>query len=770
MTRPAIIDTVPADCWEDAFPVGNGRHGALVFGRPDAETVIVTHHKLAWPDAPTAPTAPDLAGRLEEVRDLLLAGESRRALELFTGDWPPHHPRPFHPAFALKVMHEHWPPRAAVPAGYRRSLHYRTGVAVATWPGRRHTCFASRVRDVVVLRFGGAASDLLLELEVRLPGAPPGLRVTGQVHERAAGDSLIVTTVEYPGSGQGGYVGTIRVVADPGDGLTVIAGRGVRAAQCRELTVLTRIEPFRDAAELGAARGRGMAAVTGVPVQARGRLLAEHARRHAAAFGKVVLDLGAPAADRALSAGELLARQAAQPDQPVPALLEKLFHSGRYLLLSASGLLPPRLTGLWQGDWNAAWSGAITCDANLGLQLAGAVTADIPAAVTAVADMVRDRLADWRENARRIFGARGIAAPAHSDGLSGLCTHFETGYPLQMWTAAADWLLVPLLDAAHAWADETFFADRVRPVLRELAEFYEDFLTRVDEDGHVIFAPSYSPENQPGGWSAATVNATMDIAAARHALTAAATDSCGAARRWRELAGRLPPYRVNPDGALAEWAWPPAGSGLPPLPDNYEHRHVSHLYPVWPLHDITVTGTPALAAAALRALRLRGAQDDSAHGYLHRALAAARLRDPDLAGRLVAALTGQGFFFRSLMSSHYPKRSVYNADAACALPAVLIEMLVDSVPGTPGTPGTRARIELLPAVPFFLPAGRLRGARTLAGVLVADLRWNTARGYAEAVLISHTAQRADVGFWQAPARRVTLPAGQPVRITRARHG
>ena len=263
------------------------------------------------------------------------------------------------------------------------------------------------------------------------------------------------------------------------------------------------------------------------------------------------------------------------------------------------------------------------CDANLGLQLAGAVTADVPAAVTAVADLVRDRLADWRQNSRRIFGTRGIVAPAHSDGLSGLCTHFETGYPLQMWTAAADWLLVPLLDAAHAWGDETFFAQRVRPALRELAEFYEDFLTRVDEDGHVIFVPSYSPENQPGGWSPAAVNATMDIAAARHALTAAsaaaataataATDEHRAdARRWRELADRLPPYRVNSDGALAEWAWPPAGSGLPPLPDNYEHRHVSHLYPVWPLHDITVSrhagargGGTAGAAAARRAGRLR---------------------------------------------------------------------------------------------------------------------------------------------------------------------
>jgi alpha-L-fucosidase 2 len=316
---------------------------------------------------------------------------------------------------------------------------------------------------------------------------------------------------------------------------------------------------------------------------------------------------------------------------------------------------------------------------------------------------------------------------------------------------------VPLLDYVAATGDEDFLGERVLPALTELAAFYEDFLRRTDGDGRVILAPSYSPENAPGGRCPLAVNATMDIAAARHALTAAAaaTADADSARRWRALAARLPPYRVNADGALAEWAWPPAGTGVPPLPENYDHRHVSHLYPVWPLHEITVADTPDLAAAALRALRLRGAENDSAHGYLHQALAAARLRDAGLAGRLLAALTGSGFFFRSLMSSHYPGRSVWNADAACALPGVLAELLVDSVPG---------RIELLPAVPDYLPSGRLRGVRTLTGVTVADLRWDVGAGDAEVVLVSPAGQQVDVGWWQGPARRVALPGGQPVRL------
>ena len=129
--------------------MGNGRHGALAHGQPGAERIIVTHSRLTRPDAPDAPDGPpDLAGRLEEVRDLLLAGESQRAVARFGGDWPRQHPRPFHPAFAVHLTED--TPDGPLPSGYRRTLSYRAGVAVTRFPARRTACFASRVRDVVV--------------------------------------------------------------------------------------------------------------------------------------------------------------------------------------------------------------------------------------------------------------------------------------------------------------------------------------------------------------------------------------------------------------------------------------------------------------------------------------------------------------------------------------------------------------------------------------------------------------------------------------------
>jgi hypothetical protein len=774
---------MPARVWTDAFCVGNGRHGALVFGDPHDETVIVNHHALTWPDAaqpPAGGTPPLLADHLEAARDLQLAGQPERALALLSDGWPRYRPRAFHPAFAIRLSMSR-----SLPHHYLRTLDFRGGVAATAWrdplPWQR-TCFVSREHDVVVQAVtapAGRALDVVIEHDVRLDGAPAGLDVAvaavavsgvSGVSGAAAGEVVVTVRVRYPDPATGrpggeGYAGVTRIVAGGGEWLTASAGgaggaRGaggaVRVTGCRELVLLTRVTPGASVEDLAAA----VAAARLVPAK-YGDLLAGHVTRHAAEYGEVCLDLGAAPEERALPTRALLARQAAAPDRPLPALLERLFASGRYLLLAASGMLPPRLPGLWQGDWHSAWSGAITCNANLNVQLAGAVTTDVPSAVAAVADMIRDHIADWRVNARRIFGARGIAVPAHTDGGSGLSSHFAADYPHHIWTAGGDWLLVPLLDHVAATGDKDFLRERVLPALTELAAFYEDFLSRTDGDGRAMLLPSYSPENAPGGGCPLAINATMDIAAARHALTAAAaaTPDADSGRRWRALAARLPPYLVNADGALAEWAWPPPGAGAPPLPDNYDHRHVSHLYPVWPLHEITVADTPDLAAAALCALRLRGAENDSAHGYVHQALAAARLRDTALAGRLLAALTGRGFFFRSLMSSHYPGQRVWNADAACALPGLLAELLVDSAPG---------RIELLPAVPGCLPSGRLRGVRTLTAVTVADLRWDAVDGAAEAVLISPARQQVDVGFWRNPARRVTLPAGEPVQIDAGR--
>ncbi|MFE4968841.1 glycoside hydrolase N-terminal domain-containing protein [Streptomyces sp. NPDC056660] len=716
-------EPAPAARWEDAFLSGNGHHGALVFGDPNDDGVIVTQHTLVRPNGGEHARPPHLAAELAGVQDRLLAGDLRAA-ESLTDGRPLQWVQPFHPAFRIRLRR---PDGRA--DGYRRTVDFRTGEVVATTADWTSRLFVSRADDVIVQQVG--TGHLGIALDHRLPGAPPGLGI-GHGALRTPEGALLSLRARYPGSDRA-YTG-VTLVAVTG-GSTELVPPGVRVAGADSVLLLTRVRRHTGELDVTAEARELREILDGAP--SYDALLARHLDLHRTAYTRVTLDLSADPAERALPGSELLKRTRSA------ALLERLFAAGRYHLLSSSGLNPPRLTGLWTGEWNTAWSGAFTNDANLNLQTASAGVAALPEVTDALRSLIQRQQGDWRENARTVFGARGVVAPAHTDGESGLSYHFSREYPLHLWTAGADWLLQPLVD--H---DEIRGArdPRTAALLAQVAAFYEDLLTRTDADGHLVIVPSYSPENRPANGSWGAVNAAMDLSAARHALHTAADYHPGPdADRWRALADRLPPHRINADGALAEWAWPG-------LRDTYDHRHLSHLYGVWPLDEITPYDTPELAAAARRALELRGAENDSAHGHLHHALVAARLRD----GERVAAALGQvldgDFFHASLMSAHYPNRDVYNADAAHTLPAVLIEALVQSTPD---------RLVLLPAPPTALGRGRLTGIRTRFGAEL-DLSWTP--GGARAVLKPHRTLRIDL-WTSSGTQPLDLVAGEDHVLT-----
>ncbi|MGW3036940.1 glycosyl hydrolase family 95 catalytic domain-containing protein [Streptomyces sp. NPDC001178] len=681
-------EPVPATRWEDGFLSGNGHHGALVFGDPNDEQVVVTHHTLVRPNGAENARPPRLAARLPLLQDKLLAGELHAA-ETFTDGRDLQWVQPFHPAFHVRLRR----PAGEEPRRYRRSVDFTTGVVTSVCEDWSSRVFVSRADDVIVQHI--TATDLDIALDHRLPGAPPDLAV-GDGAVLTPEGALLTLRVRYPGSDTA-YTGVTLVVVT--GGRTTLTPPGAHVADAESVLLLTRV--LHHTGELDTTPlAHALRELLPPGEDPYTLLLDRHTSLHRTAYERVRLDLDADPAERALPGSELLAR----PDSP--ALLERLFAAGRYHLLSASGLLPPRLVGLWTGEWNTAWSGAFTNDANLNLQTASAAAGALPEVTEALASLIHRQLPDWAENARAVFGARGVVAPAHTDGESGLSYHFSREYPLHLWTAGADWLLKPLVD--H---DETNGTrdPRTAHALAQVALFYEDFLTRTDNDGRLVVVPSYSPENRPANASWGAINAAMDLSAARHALLTAADydPDTPRAERLRALADRLPPHRINADGALAEWAWPG-------LDDTYDHRHLSHLYGVWPLDEINPYDTPDLAAAAHRALELRGAENDSAHGHLHHALVAARLRDGERVAHALGQVLEGDFFHASLMSAHYPDRNVYNADAAHTLPAVLIEMLVQSTPN---------RLVLLPALPKAYPKGRLLGIRTRFGAEL-DLTWN----------------------------------------------
>ncbi|MEU0408692.1 glycoside hydrolase N-terminal domain-containing protein [Streptomyces griseorubiginosus] len=713
-------EPAPAARWEDGFLSGNGRHGALLFGAPHDERIVVTHHALVRPNGAEHARPPRLAAELPALQDRLLAGELDAA-ERFTDGRPLQWVQPFHPAFEIRL-------RGTAPAegtGHHRRVDFTTGVVQAESEGRLSRVFVSRADDVIVHQV--TTPDVDISLDHRLPGVPHGLAV-GHGAVLTSEGALLTLRARYPGSDRA-YTG-VTLVAVTG-GRTTLTPPGLRITGADSVLLLTRVLRHTDEPDaLAEARTLGELLPDGHG-DPYGLLLARHTEPHRTAYRRVTLDLGADPAERALPGSELLRR----PESP--ALLERLFAAGRYHLLSSSGLNPPRLTGLWTGDWDTAWSGAFTNDANINLQTASAAYAALPEVTEALAALIHRQIPDWQDNAREIFGARGVVAPPHSDGESGLTYHFNREYPLHLWTAGADWLLKPLVDHDETRGEQD---PRTAHALAQVAEFYEDFLHRTDENGHLVVVPSYSPENRPAnaGWGA--INAAMDLSAARHALHTAAAYHPERAQTWRALADRLPPHRTNAEGALAEWAWPG-------LDDTYDHRHLSHLYGVWPLDEITPYDTPDLAKAAHRALELRGSENDSAHGHLHHALVAARLRDGERVAHALGQVLGGDFFHDSLMSAHYPNRHVYNADAAHTLPAVLIEMLVQSTPD---------RLVLLPALPAACPQGELRGLRTRFGAEL-DLTWSPTE--ATAVLRPTRTHRVELRT-SSGAEQLDLVAGE----------
>jgi hypothetical protein len=495
-------------------------------------------------------------------------------------------------------------------------------------------------------------------------------------------------------SGNPGYVAVTRVLASGGE--LVADGDTLHVRGARSLLLLSRIAVFpanisRTSVD---ALQRGIDAIA----PDYNALLARHRPQEAEVMGRASLDFGG-AAFHAFSGEELLIDQRTRQGFN-PALLENLFDMGRYWLYVRSGQFSP----IW-GHINV----------NINLQQSEAAMGNLPEATMAFVRWVESLFPDSRVNAKNIFGARGVLFAAHPTQNGGELEHFEFTWPHHYWISGAGWVYSPIWDYYLVTGDRQFLREHILPQLKEIALFYEDYLKESDAQGHYIFFPSYSPENWPANaeGTPSVINSVMDIAVCREVFThliqgaqALGTDG-DSIPKWQAILEKLPPYELNADGSLKEWAWPS-------LQDNLDHRHVSHLYGVWPADEITPEQTPELARAAWLAARKRAQGNESAHGMLHRSLAATRLKDPWLVTFVLKELLEQGYVNPSFTTNHNPY-TIPSPDPQGAIPSILMEMLVYSRPGV---------VELLPAVPPSLQQGSAKGILCRTQAKIDSLAWN----------------------------------------------
>ncbi|GIF40922.1 glycosyl hydrolase family 95 catalytic domain-containing protein [Actinoplanes xinjiangensis] len=708
--NPSFHDAEATEDWERALISGNGRQGALCYGSPARLRFTLAHEDLFQPVTEPLP-APLTAPALPRLRELLDADRFRDAARAVCDLAVAEHPgyeqtRWIDPLIGAGTL-------TFTPAnpgdGYLRGTDFSTGVVRQEWTGVTVDAFVSRPADVLVIRVTGTDGTVGVEPIDGEPERPIDYTVD------RFGDDLVLT---------GRFA--LPLWAGALEGWTV----AVRVRRTDEgiLIVARTATGTREPAD----------ALAALPSGSFDDLLKEHAAQHGDLFGRVRLDLGGHRA-------------------------QQLFDAGRYAIMCSTGRRPPTLQGVWSGTYSPPWRSGWTIDGNLQAALLAVHPTGTPELMPPLFDLLDDQLDDFRENARRLYGVPGLFAPAHL-GTHGRQNHFGPIWCLTFWTTGAAWLARLYLEHWQHTGDLDFLRERALPFLREAAEFHLSFVSITD--GRARFSPSYSPENDPGrSGDQATVDATLDVQAVgallRGLLTI--TEVLGLSGpdvlRWRSLLAALPPMRVNDAGELAEWV-------DPRFPDNHEHRHCSHLYPLYYGGDPAFDEDPVLRAAAVRAVRARlrwwlsEASDEMGYGLALLGVAAAHL---GLAEEAYAALTriSEAYWRPNLVPTHN-RDHMFNVDLAGGLPALVVAMLLRS--RDIGADGT-AQIDLLPALPPAWPTGSVHGL-IARGPVTVDLTWSP--DSVEAVLTSTTDRTVHLGLPDGRTAPITLRANHPHHLTTPR--
>jgi len=601
-----VISRIPPVRWEDAMVSGNGPTGIMVMGYPLDDLVIVNHEKLWAVNSDYKPRTPDLRETWTKARKIAQEGRYRDADEYFgrearrivremygldkTKSARPWYDRT-HPGFHLHILTE----SDGAATAYRRETNLETGEISVFWTDSRgdwvRRICVSRTHDVIAMELTAPAGSLV-NISLRLSEAPG--KLDGDVRSVSVdyGDGEMYYQEVY-GRTMGkekpeGYH-ALALVAISGGRTRAVAGERLEIREAKRALVLMRFEYLNDA---GAADRTALRRSLAELPDEYEKLLAPHAAVHGEMFRRVTLDLGGER-DAPLSSEAIL--DATAKGEALPEFFELMHAVGRYALICcAGGELPPSLMGHWGNSWDAPWNGRYTYDANLNLAMAAVSQGNLPEAMSTYRSFLERYVGDWRENAQKMYGCRGV--------LTDLCQGWRHGVVLMEtypWTGGAGWLASYLYDHYLFTQDRVFLKDHVVPLLKDVADFYADFLKGYPEkDGRFVFYPSISPENNPvmtpANQSTNVVpNATGEIAICREGVThlVSACRELGIEKenipRWEAMLAKLPDYVINKDGALAEWAYPGLG-------DQYNHRHSSHLYGVYPALEISPDRTPKL--------------------------------------------------------------------------------------------------------------------------------------------------------------------------------
>lgn len=728
----------PRDAWVDwtkALPVGNGRLGGMVFGSSRKEKIQLNEDTL-WTGSPYSAANIGARDHLDELRSLLFAGKFADAERLADARMMsrPRTQMTYQPAGWVFIETRHRPDRDT----FKRWLDLETAIASVDYHHQgihylRET-FASAPDNVIGTRMwteGGEEFNTDISFDIEQTVEPVINAETGEITctGRNRGEFGVPAGLDW----------VVRVKVLPEGGTMEAYDGGLRLTGVRAVTlwidVGTSFKRYNDVSgDPAMATADRIAAATAKGWDA---IRADHVADYSSLYNRFSIDFGTGRED--IPTDKRISSRDKEAD---PALAALYVQFGRYLMISSSrrGTQPANLQGIWNGEFRPPWNSKYTVNINTEMNYWLPDPANLVECFDPLITMLEDLTETGAEIAREHYGARGWVLH-HNTDLWRAAGPMDAADP-GLWPMGGVWLSCQLWDHCVYAGQPADMVARAYPIIRGAAEFLLDFLTELPGTDTLVTVPTNSPENiHPAGVSL-SAGAAMDNQLGRDlfdaVLAAGVETDQDFLARVRSARARLLPDKIGHAGQLQEWIedWDMDVSEI-------DHRHVSHLYAVYPGLAIDTIETPELAKAAKRSLDIRG-DNASGWGIGWRICLWARLGDGERAWNVLKSQLSPARTYANLFDAHPP----FQIDGNFGGAAGICEMVAHSRPG---------EVRLLPALPKALATGRVSGLR-LRGGIELEMSWVDG-AVTEAKLKSAASQEVRLRY-NGDIRTVTLAGEQ----------